>query len=521
MGPRGGTATRIATGARRWLIWTHRYVGIPLSPLFVLWFVSGVVMMYTGGMPELTPEERLERRSPLDLSGVRLTPAEAAEAGGVPVPPVEARLLSVLGRPAYRFDDVTVFADDGARLSPIGADEAREVVRRFTGAPASAIAYEGLVEQSDQWMLIAQQFLPAHKLRVSDGAGTQVYVERRTAEVAMVTTRRSRAWAWLGAIPHWFYLPALRVDRPRWEAVIVWTSAVGCLIAISGLLLGVTQFRWRRTHRGRPRIPYVGGLRWHYLTGVVFGLATATWVFSGLLSVQPFAWMTAEGLQVPPGAPAGGPLVPADFPAIDRAAWNRATAGRPVQEVTLLRIDGGAYYHLRLARAHLRLARGPAGPAGAGGPDRLLLEAGTLAARRSPVDAAELAARLRAALPAAPMTDAVRLDEYDAYYYGRGAGRPPLPVVRVRFADPMRTWIYVDATTARTVHTVNRYGRLERWLFNGLHSLDFAFWYDRRPLWDMGLIVLMLGGLASTGIGVWLGAGRVRRALGRNTAHPC
>ena len=219
------------------MIWTHRYVGIPLSPLFVLWFVSGVVMMYTGGMPELAPEERLERRSPLDLARVRLTPVEAAEAGGVPVPPVEARLLSVLGRPAYRFDDVTVFADDGARLSPIGADEAREVVRRFTGAPASAIVYEGLVEQSDQWMLIARQFLPvlpAHKLRVSDGVGTQVYVERRTAEVAMVTTRRSRAWAWLGAIPHWFYLPALRVDRPRWEAVIVWTSAVGCLIAYSG-----------------------------------------------------------------------------------------------------------------------------------------------------------------------------------------------------------------------------------------------------------------------------------------------
>ncbi len=152
MGSRGGTAARIASRARRWLIWTHRYVGIPLSPLFVLWFVSGVVMMYTGGMPELTPEERLERRPPLDLSRVRLTPAAAASTGGVRAPQAEAeaRLLSVLGRPAYRFDDVTVFADDGARLSPIGPDEAREVVRRFTGAPASAIAYEGLVEQPDR-----------------------------------------------------------------------------------------------------------------------------------------------------------------------------------------------------------------------------------------------------------------------------------------------------------------------------------------------------------------------------------
>ena len=49
----------------------------------------------------------------------------------------------------------------------------------------------------------------------------------------MVTTRRSRALAWIGAIPHWFYPPALRIDRPLWEAVIVWTSAVGCLIAVT------------------------------------------------------------------------------------------------------------------------------------------------------------------------------------------------------------------------------------------------------------------------------------------------
>ena len=68
-------------------------------------------------------------------------------------------------------------------------------------------------------MLVAREALPAHKFRVADGAGTEVYVARRTAEVAMVTTRRQRVLAWLGAIPHWFYLPALRVDRPLWEAV--------------------------------------------------------------------------------------------------------------------------------------------------------------------------------------------------------------------------------------------------------------------------------------------------------------
>ena len=485
----------MAIPLRRSLIRTHRYVGIPLGALFVLWFVSGIVMMYTGGMPELSPAARVERRADVDLSRVRLTPAAAAARGRVPQPPAQAKLLSVLGRPAYRFDGVTVFADTGERLPPLGPDAAREAARRFTGAPLSAIAHERLVTKPDQWMLIAQQFLPAHKLRVSDGAGTELYVAQGTADVAMVTTRRARALAWLGAIPHWFYLPALRNDRPLWEAVIVRTSAVGCLVAVTGLLLGVTQFRWRRARRGQRRVPYAGWLRWHYFSGVVFGLATLTWVFSGMLSVQPFAWMTMQGLRVPSGALSGGPLELAGFPAIDQAAWDRVTSGRAVKEVTLLRIDGEPHYEVRP------------------GPGRLVVDANTLTPRRAPPDADALAGRLRAALPAVPVAGATLLESYDGYYYGRGSGRPPLPVVRIRFADPLRTWIYVDPAVNRIVLTVHRYSRLERWLFNGLHSLDFSFWYDRRPLWDVGVLVLLSGGLASAGIGLWLGLARVLPAV--------
>ncbi|MCY4076810.1 MAG: hypothetical protein OXH04_15420 [Acidobacteria bacterium] len=465
-------------------------------------------MMYTGGMPELTPAARLAHRAALDLADVHLTPADAAARGAVPQSPEQVMLLSVMGRPAYRFDGVTVFADTGEPLPPLGPEEAREVARRFTEAPASAVAYDRMIAKPDQWMLIAQQFLPAHKLRVSDRAGTELYVEQRTAEVAMVTTRRSRALAWIGAIPHWFYLPALRIDRPLWEAVIVWTSAVGCLIAVTGLLLGATQFRWRRARRAQPRIPYFGWLRWHYLTGVVFGFVTLTWVFSGMLSVQPFAWMTARGFEVPSEALGGGALVLGDFPPMDGAAWERVTSGREIKAITLLRLEGEAHYEVHLGRS-------PEVSGDRDGQERLVLAANTLQARREPVDAQPLLERLRAALPAVPIDGAAQLDSYDGYYYGRGPDRPPLPVIRVRFADPMRTWIYVDPVANRIVGSVHRYSRLERWLFNGLHSLDFAFWYDRRPLWDVGLLVLMLGGLASSGIGLWLGVGRVRRAIGR------
>ena len=41
---------------RHWLYWTHRWLGIGGCLLFVMWFASGVVMMYVG-YPNLTDEE--------------------------------------------------------------------------------------------------------------------------------------------------------------------------------------------------------------------------------------------------------------------------------------------------------------------------------------------------------------------------------------------------------------------------------------------------------------------------------
>ena len=485
---------------RRWLIWTHRYVGVPVSVLFVVWFASGIVMMYTGDMPRLTPQARLDALPPLAPSAIRLTPAAAAE-GRALRPPARVTLRTLLGRPVYRFDEVTLFADTGAPLGPVGPDLARAVAQEFTGAPAEAIGHDGLIERPDQWTLLAREGLPAHKFRVRDGEGTQLYVARQTGEVVMLTTRWSRTLAWLGAIPHWFYLPELRIEREPWEAVIVWTSAIGCLIAVTGLLLGIVQFRWRGS-RGR-RIPYAGLMRWHYLTGVLFGVATLTWTFSGLLSVQPFAWMTAPGLSVAADALSPGPLDLAAFPPLDPARLDQRVEGRTIKEIDLLRIGDAPVYQVRLD----------------GGTDvvatpGLLLDARTLSARAASPEA--LVTRLRqGALPGATALDVSVHDAYDSYYYGRGPERPPLPVVRVRLDDPMETWAYIDPATERVTLTVHRLERFERWLFNGLHSLDFRFWYERRPLWDIGVLLLMAGGLASSGLGLWVGWGRVRRAVGR------
>jgi len=99
----------------------------------------------------------------------------------------------------------------------------------------------------------------------------------------------------------------------------------------------------------------------------------------------------------------------------------------------------------------------------------------------------------QAAMPGVPVQDSVWIDEYDGYYYDPSGSRT-LPVLRVRYADANETWLYLDPARGGIVQRSGRVSRLRRWLYQGLHSLDFPFLYFKRPLWDIVVIVLSIGG---------------------------
>lgn len=520
-------ASRPSMLVRRFLISTHRWLGIPMSLLFVVWFVSGIVMMYAGGMPQLGAETRLERLAPLDLGAIRLSAAEAAgRMGDFVRDPGRTTLLTVMGRPAYRFGGgagaTTVFADTGEVLAPLDPAQSQAIARQFIDAAEPSVHYVGTLTAVDQWTLTHRGDLPLHQFRVDDGEGTELYVSAERAEVVLATTSRSRTLAWLGTIPHWFYFTPLRTNQPLWYWSVVWASALGCVLAVLGLALGITQFRRSKPFRLSASIRYQGWMRWHYLLGVVFGLFALTWVFSGLLSMEPFEWTNAQGLSVRRNALSGGPLELARFERIDRQAWSNLLGDDSLKELEFLRIQDEPYYLARTAGpAHGELARRERlhQPYIVSGGRRVvgerLVAADTMAVRDDLFDTQEILNRLSAELP--PDIRAVEhelLSDYDAYYYSR-ARLAPLPVLRIKFDDPLETWIYVDVRRSAMVAQVHRLSRLERWLFNGLHSLDFAFWYDKRPLWDIGMILLSLGALITSGIGLVFGFRRLARAATR------
>jgi hypothetical protein len=105
---------------RKLLIYSHRWLGIGIIFMFLLWTLSGVVLMYYGH-PQITTGERLLRMEPIDFSAATVTPAEAAQKTGV-VEPYRIRLSMYNDRPVYRLTRVsignwrTIYADTGEVL---------------------------------------------------------------------------------------------------------------------------------------------------------------------------------------------------------------------------------------------------------------------------------------------------------------------------------------------------------------------------------------------------------------------
>ena len=507
---------------RRAVILSHRYLGIVLSLLVIMWFATGITMMYWGGMPRVTPELRLERMQPVDFSRVRLTPAQAAERADLD-PIGRATLATLLDRPVYRFgsrNPTLVFADTGDLFDELSVDQAQAVAATFARVPVSQVHHLATIHEVDQWTL--QTPLPLHKFSVDDGTGTELYVQPASGEVAMMTTRSSRGWAWVSTIPHWLYFTALRENQPLWYRLLVWTSVFACVLAVLGLVLGVTQIRKPKPFTVSKAIPYSGAMRWHYISGVVFGVFTLTFAFSGLLSMEPWDWTNAEGLELPRNVLSGGPVELSRFTAHDAAAWTEVLGRQPAKEVEFARMLDEPYYIVRRGsvardefdreRLHqpypIRHARIE--------DHRQLISAATFSTRTGLFDEASLVARIKAAAPDAHVVEAQPLTEYDAYYYSRNR-QIPLPALRIKFDDPAQTWVYVDPSLGQVVTAINRLQRVERWAYHGLHSLDLPYLYNSRPSWDVVMIVLCLGGLTSSGIGFWLGLRRMRRAAKRMT----
>ncbi len=477
----------------RWLIIGHRWLGIATCLLFALWFLSGLVMMYVA-FPALTAKERLSLQERIDWSRVAITPERVLHGLALGSFPRELRLDMMAGEPVYRVQPVdaprlTVSAVDGRVVQNVDATEARAIVARVAGRN-DAMTVTTL--DRDQWS-VAQSFnqhRPLHRVALNDPLGTELYVSSRTGEIVLDTHSRERAWNWVGSVLHWLYFRDLRARPAVWSQVVMWTSGVGIVVALTGLWLGIDRLRLRRRYRGRDVTPYRGWMAWHHLAGTVGGVFVVTWIFSGWLSM--------------------GPPVPwaSDFDSKRMSAGNAAFVGNSTAEFPAP-LDV-------LSSLNDRNVREASFVWGLGRPLLVLKSRDTepvvvnaLSGSPHRFDDAALTAAAPRLLSDARLVESQRLEQEDAYWYSRRVDRP-LPVLRFIFNDADATWIHVDPRTGQVLGWLRHSDRVDRWLFNALHSLDFRLLLAHRPAWDVVMWALSLAGIVISITGVVIGWRRLR-----------
>jgi hypothetical protein len=467
----------------------HRWLGIGIGLLVLLWFGSGIVMMYVP-YPALSEPERMAWLAPLDAGQVKVNAWEAWQATAKPGTPDVVRLNTVAGRPAYHFMAAgrwsSVWADNGAMLQvtpAIAAAAAR------SAAPGSGIRSNELVDL-DQWSLGGMTgHRPLYRVTADDAAGSVAYVSSHTGELVRDTTRSERAWNWTGSVMHWIYFTPLRRQAEPWRQAVMWSSAAALLLVIVGMVLGIQRLRLRRRYAGGRRSPYRGWHACHHWLGLSLGTLTITWLFSGWLSVDPFGWLSSPGITVQDRlAFAGGPL---DRDNLSVSAAQAIERHPGMLELEWRRVDGTLYFSA-LDRTRRRL-----------------LDAHT-AMVVDTIPQAQLLHAVRAMRPQAPLQAVDVLTSGDNYYYSHHE-QVAFPVLRVQFALADDTTFYVNTVQGKLAGYADHNSKWNRWLFNGLHQLDFAPVVRVRPVWDVMVISLCLLGAMLATTGLVLGWRRLRK----------
>ena len=497
----------LSTRLRRWTYLTHRWCGVAGCLLMTLWFASGVVMLFVG-YPKLTPADRLQALPVLAPDAAYLPPAFSSSAGtsvtSGATPPIRLVLNAADGHPRYvmqQADGIIHVADaiSGQPRTVFNAVDAMRAADLFL--PQAGGIYRGMVAE-DRWTHARglDSHRPLHMVQMQDAQATLLYLSSHTGEVVMQAPRAQRLWNFAGAWLHWLYAFKKQSVDAVWSWTVIVLSAGCVLVACTGILAGIWRWRFTARYKSGSRSPYQPGwMRWHHIFGLSFAAITLTWIFSGLMSMNPLGIFSAA---VRPDVVAYAGARPS----------HTHLAAAPADILTTLQRGGFDAVELEcktLAGIPFVLARD------ARDQSRLVLEQqGALVVQAQwPLPVLQLAARRL--MPAAVQKQQL-LTTYDAYYYRRepqammgGSGRR-LPVLKLEYGDTGNTWAYIDVHTGQPELTVDRAQRLGRWLFSFLHSWDISPMLAGGWLREALLVILSAGGMALSVSGIVIAWRRVR-----------
>lgn len=457
----------------------HRLLGFVLCLLFVIWCLSGFVMMYKG-FPSVTIEDKMKIASFVDFDNLEY-PKNLEEF--IDLDSISSlKIQAINSEPVFTIEtnSETIFnisADSSSKKITYSGIEAKEIIKNYYSNGVKFKEVE-LISELDQWIPRTRflSHMPIHRISIDNDERTVWYISSKTGEVLQKLSYSDKVWAWLGAIPHWIYFKDIRINTPLWRFIVITLSFIGVLLSILGIILGINRFRIARK-RKLFLTPYKKKwFKWHHYLGFTFGIFTFTWILSGLMSMNPLKWspeknLTNEQKQLWEGEN----TLKKNFNEENfNSFMSLIDPNDSILSINVNSFDGNIYLAINYndaKRASFMLNQVPG---------------------KVEVNSDLFFKKINQLFPKDSITNVQVLNEYDDYYYSR-SNSLVLPVFKYELNDPTNTAIYIDPITHQVVKKIEQKGRIERWLYNGLHSFDFASLRDKRPLWDIIVIILLLG----------------------------
>lgn len=460
---------------------THRLFGFFLSILFFMWCITGFVMMYKE-FPSLSKKEYNALRSNIDLK----TDGKIAKIADWEYKQLDSckdiRIYQILDKTIINISDTKgditcLDAHTGKKITPIKESELSSFIKNYFNHQKEIKKTE-IITELDQWIPRTKflPYMPIYKVVLNDAEETTCYISSKSGEIIQKLTFNDKVWAWLGPIPHWIYFKTLRINTGAWRIVVISLSSLGVLLALLGIILGINRTIIAK-RKSQQFTPYKKKwFRWHHYLGFSFGLFIFTWILSGLLSMNPLKWasensLSEEQIKTWQGTNYSTLSTLHNF----ETSIQELVKNNPIKEVKLVLFDENVYA-LTIDKNNTYT------PFAIFNSDKNKIQNGIT----------YFESKINQLLPNCRVISKEILTNYDSYYYNKHRTLP-LPVYRYKLNDKYGTWLYVNPTILEVVKKMQTDNKLERWLYNGLHSLDFPSLFYKRPLWDIVVIALLLG----------------------------
>lgn len=470
----------------------HKYTGIFISAFFFMWFVTGVVLIYH-------PYPRLSEKQFNDMKETLPSSLPDLETISQRVGGEEIKRLTVRQFQNQTLLDIKTVknsyllnADTAQNVKPIDFAVIESVAKKWIDAPVIKV---DTLHKRKQWVLYSryERELPIYKFSFDDINKSQLFVSGRTADVRQLTTAKQRFWAYIGAIPHKLYVPALRRDVNLWMDTFVVGASICLAAALSGFIFGLYIFIRRKKVTGKWSNPY--RKKWqrvHFSLGLVFGIFLIAWAISGIFAMS----------RVPQW------LIKTEAPfSFDRTRlWGKNLLPLNAYKLSFNKVKE-TYPELKQISL-ARFADIPAYIIVEGENERYIDASGEEVARLViPQHTIENGFR-NIYGPDTPVKVSV-LDEYDNYYINLRRTYT-LPVYKVEVDNSDRDLYYISPIDGY-IKYLNKNKKADKWLFSAIHYLNVPCLLNRPWLWTICIWVLCAGCAVVCLSGVVLGVKSIMR----------